>query len=587
MKNLRSAATSILSAIPIPIRIPRPSRVASVLLAMGLAGCHPADRSGAAESKSPAPAAESAPLYPESDYSEHEAGHSGGVLRVSVETDTGSLDLHTISDTNAQWLGRILYDNLVYLDARGEVVPWLATSWTISPDGLTYTFHLREGVTFSDGTPFDAEAVRVNLEHMRDPATKSPLAGKYIEPYLDGRVVDSHTFEAHLRYAYTPFLNVLAQSWLSLESPRAIRENPRQLGEHPVGSGPFTVERYVKQQGITFVRRPDYAWAPPYLHHAGAAYLERIEVEFVPEPSVRHGALVSGQHDFTIDAPPQAAASLRADPNFFVNSRVRQGNPLRGICFNTSRPPFDDVRLRRALALAVDREGIARMVGFGEYRTKSDYLASNTRYYTAAYAGALRRNVAEAERLLDAAGWTGRDADGIRLRDGHRLSADVIQWLWGPAGNPVLIAIKEDARRIGVELRLRPLPTSQVLPELFSGSYQAIGDGVWHTNTPDGLTIIYHSGSIPTEKFMGWNTSRLQDALLDDLLDRARRTTDPVLLADLYGRAQGRLVELVPTIPLFENHTLIAYHRRVHGLVYDTSHNTPVFTTVWLEDAPR
>jgi peptide/nickel transport system substrate-binding protein len=173
--------------------------------------------------------------YPARDYSEQSEGTPGGTLKVSVASDTGSLDLHSISHTNAEWLARILYDNLVYLDEEGKISPWLAKSRTISSDGKSYTFHLRDDVTLSDGTKFNAEAVLVNLEHMRDPATKSPLAAAYIDPYVDGKILDEYTVQLNLREPFTPFLNVLAQSWLSIEAPKAIREKPKELGETPVG----------------------------------------------------------------------------------------------------------------------------------------------------------------------------------------------------------------------------------------------------------------------------------------------------------------------------------------------------------------
>jgi ABC-type dipeptide/oligopeptide/nickel transport system ATPase subunit len=307
--------------------------------------------------------------YPARDYSEQSEGTPGGTLKVSVAADTGNLDLHSISHTNSEWFGRILYDNLVYLDERGEISPWPAKSWTISPDGKTYTFQLRDDVTFSDGAKFNAEAVLVNLEHMRDPATKSPLAAAYIDPYVDGKVVDKYTVQLNLREAYTPFLNVLAQSWLAMESTKAIREKPKELGGAPVGSGPFVVESYSRQQGIKFVRRKDYNWSPAIIKHSGRAYLNRIEIQFVPEATVRYASLASGQFDFTIDAPPQSIAAMRADHTLVVDRRIRQGNPFRGIIFNTSKAPFDEVTVRQAVAAALDREGIAQLAGFGQGST--------------------------------------------------------------------------------------------------------------------------------------------------------------------------------------------------------------------------
>lgn len=552
-------------------------RLFALAVLMILAGCGDAPDEQTSDA-----APEQAFIYPASDYFEPAPGKPGGTLKVSVALDTGSLDLHAISHTNAQWLGRLIHDNLVYLDDQGRITPWLATAWEVSEDGKTYTFHLRDDVTFSDGAKFNAEAVRINLEHMRDPATRSPLAAAYIAPYIDGEVVDEYTFRANLREPYAPFLNVLAQSWLSMQSPKAIVENPKALAEAPVGSGPFVVERYTRQQGIRLVRRDDYDWAPDFLRHQGPAYLERIELDFVPEALIRYSSLAAGQYDFTTDAPTQNAAAIRADDRLRFDSRIRQGNPNRGITFNTEKFPFDDVRVRKAFALAVDREGIVRISGFGEFKAKSDYLAANTRYYDPSFRAALTFDPEAANRLLDEAGWRERDAQGYRVRDGVRLSAEVLA-AEGLYPLTDLVAIQADVKKIGFELRIDQLPALHILDRRAANDYQATGAGVWHTNTPDGLYILYHSNEIISSQRIGQNIARLRDARLDALLAEGRRSRDEARSRQLYGEAQQRLTELVPAVPLYENYSLTAHGPRVRGVVYDTSHNTPVFTSVWLE----
>ncbi len=514
---------------------------------------------------------------------------SGGVLRASIATDPANLDPHAVSSAHIQWFGRLVFDNLVYLDASGAPSPWLAKSWDISPDGLVYTFHLRDDVTFSDGARFDAEAVLVNLEHMRAPATKSPLAGRYIAPYERGEVVDAFTFRAYLREPYAPFLDVLAQSWLAILSPKAIRENPAGLAAAPVGSGPFVLESYTRQQGLRFTRRADYRWAPAQLRHEGPAYLDRIEIDIIPEALVRSGALSSGQQDLVFDFPPQSAAALRADPSFTVSSRVRKGIPNRILTFNVERAPFDDIRVRRALALSADREGIARVAGFGEFQIKTDYLAAPTRHYDPTFKNVLAYDRAAAERLLEAAGWTGRAADGIRthVADGRRLAADFLTTeTWTPPA--AIVALQSDLRAVGFDLKIVQLPAAQLTERRLSGDFQSIAGGVWHTNTPDALAILHHSDEIPDPpRRFGQNSGRLRDGTLDDLLARARRSLDDSERGRLYSSAQARLVELVPAIPVYENHTLVAYNRRLRGLVYDSSHDTPVLTDAWLEAPSR
>lgn len=524
--------------------------------------------------------------YPASDYREQPgdkaAAKPGGVLHLATATDTGSLDIHALSHTNVQWLGRMLFDNLVYLDDHGRVTPWLARSWEISPDGMTYTFHLRPGVTFSDGAPFDAAAVQANLEHMRDPRTKSPLAAAYIAPYVDGRIVDPLTFEAHLSQPYGPFLNVLAQSWLGLISPRQIHDHPAAIATEPIGSGPFVVERYVRQQSIKLVRRGDYDWSPDYLDHKGPAYLARVQIDIVPEALGRYTGLASGQYALLADAPPQNAAAIRADPRLIFDSRIRTGIPYRAITFNLDKPPFDDVRVRRALAIAVDRRGITRSVFFDENLATTDFLARTTRFYDPAFSNMLRFDRAAANRLLDQAGWKARDAQGYRTRGGVRLGAEMLSQDSSTLA-AINVAVQDDLKKVGFDLKIVQLPIPQLTERRNAGNYQALASGVWHTNTPDALYILHHSGEITSARRIGQNTAHVRDAVLDGLLARARRSTDDVELKALYSAAQKRLNEIVPGIPLDENHTNIAYDRALHGLLFDSSHNTPVITAAWLE----
>lgn len=559
------------------------------LSALVLPGCSrepaPGSPAATAQAASGPPRGEDG-RYPASDYHAAAGGQSGGTLRLSAAQDTGTLDLHAISHTNAEWLGRIIFDNLVYLDEQGGISPWLATSWTISEDGLVYTFKLREGVTFSDGATFDAEAVLVNLEHMRDPATKARLTAAYIAPYLGGRVIDAHTVELRLREPYSPFLNVLAQSWLAMYSPKAIQADPKKLGEFPVGSGPFVVERYTRQQGIVFKRRADYDWAPPLIRHKGPALLDRIELEFIPEDLVRYNALAAGQHDFTIDAPPQNAAAIRADAHLAIDSRIRSGVPWRALTFNVEKPPFSDVRVRRALAHAIDREGIVQILGFGEFKPKGDFLAANTRAYAPGHAEVLFYDPALANRLLDEAGWATRDAAGFRTKDGKRLAAEILVTdTFGPSA--LYPAVQSDFKKVGFELRITQLPTAQLLDRRNANQYEALVAGVWHTNTPDALYILHHSGEITSDKRVGQNTARLRDGQLDDLLARARRSNDTEEQQQLYDQAQGLLTQLVPSVPLHDNYSLTARSRAVEGVIYDTSHNTAIFTAAWLRKEAR
>jgi peptide/nickel transport system substrate-binding protein len=520
------------------------------------------------------------PIYAPSDYREQRPGKSGGTLRISVATDTGTLDPHALSATNVQWIGRILFDNLVYLDESGNITPWLAKSWSISPDGKIYTFNLRDDVTFSDGSKFNAEAVLLNLQHMRDPKTKSPLAGTYIQPYASGRIVDDYTFEATLHKPYSPFLNVLAQSWLAMESPKVIREHAATLLYKPIGSGPFVLENYAPQQGMSFVRRPDYNWSPPLIGHQGPAYLDRLEFEFVPDASVRYFSLASNEYHFTIDVPSQAAAAVAAQPDLVMSNRIRMGAPFRPLAFNVTKPPFDDIRIRRGVARSLNRDGLTEIAGFGLFRPISNFLSETTQYFDDSAAVQISYDPGAGAALFDEAGWTGRDEDGYRTKNGKRLAAR-IALTSGLLGLPVLVQIQSDLRAAGFDLSFDVMPTGTAQLLRNNGDYQAMSGGVWHTNTPDALYINYHGSQIPNATHAGQNVSQLNDPQLNALLEQARQSHDPAVQKPLYAAAQARLIELVPAVPAYENQTVIAYHKIVQGVIYDTSHETPHFETIW------
>jgi len=520
--------------------------------------------------------------YAPGDFVEQQPGRRGGTLRVSAAGDAGSFDIHALSHGNIAWMGRVLFDCLVYQTEDGTLTPWLAKSWDISADGLTYTFHLRDDVTFSDGERFNAEAVRVNLEHMRDPKTKSPLAAAYIAPYLKGRVVDEFTFEATLREPYAPFLDVLSQGWLGMISPRQILEAPATIASKPIGSGPFVLTRWVRVQGATFERRRGYDWAPPATHHQGEAYLDRIELSYVPEAMIRYTSLEAGDSDMALDAPAQNAEAIRANPGLVLRSRIRKGIPFRSITFNVERAPFDDVRVRQAVAKAIDRQGLAWISGFGEYLANDGFLAVNTPGYDPTAQAALAFDPAAANRLLDAAGWTGRDDQGFRTRNGQRLAATLLTYDNPAFPANVAVATQADLRKVGFDLDIQLLPITRVSELRYAGDFDALGGGYWHTNTADGLYILYHSQSIPSARMLGQNVGHFRDAQVDQLLGEARGSTDPARRQQLYREAQQRLAQTMPSVPSVEAQMLLAYRKAVGGVLFDGSHNVPLFTGVWL-----
>jgi peptide/nickel transport system substrate-binding protein len=503
----------------------------------------------------------------------------GGTLKISMAADPLCLDPHSISSDTEQILGHLQFDNLTFLNADGSPGPWLATSWTISPDGRTYVFTLKKGVTFADGTPFNAQAVVANFAHMLDPNTRSPLAGPYIAPYASSTVIDDYTLQVNLKSAYSPFLNVLAQGWLGMESPKAIQEStPAQLCAHPVGSGPFTLTSYTPNVGASYARRADYDWGPPALGQTGAADLDGVDLSWIGQDPVRYNSLISGQYQLTGYLPPQNAAAVQANSQFVFEDVNRIGWPFT-FDFNTSRAPLDDIKVRKAIVEGVDVNAIVQTSQFGQRGVARSYLDSVTEFYDPsvqlpAY------NVQDANALLDGAGWASRNAAGFRTKNGQELDLKL------PVSNattvsPVYDLLQAQLKTLGVNLQVEVQPQTQVTTRRYAGDYDLLS-GVWHTNTPDVLSIKYASSQIPNSAHLGQNLARLSDPTLDGVLQRSRETTDRTELASLYSQAQKQLVSDVPGLPVYQNTVLWAFDKKLHNVIVNTSHGTPLLTYAWL-----
>jgi peptide/nickel transport system substrate-binding protein len=504
---------------------------------------------------------------------------NGGTLKISMAADPLCLDPHALSSDTEQILGHLQFDNLTYLKKDGTPGPWLATSWKISPDGKTYTFTLKQGVTFADGTPFNAQAVVTNFEHMLNPATRSPLAGPYISPYRSSKVLGDYTLQVSLSTAYSPFLYVLAQGWLGMESPKAIRsDTPDQLCSAPVGSGPFVLTSYSKNVGATYTRRAGYDWGPPETGQSGAAHLAGVDISWIGQDPVRYDSLVSGQYQLSGYVPPQDATPLKANSQFVYEDIDRIGWPFT-FDFNTQRAPLNDPGIRKAIVEGVNTKAIVQTSQFGQRAVATSYLDSVTEYYDPT-AKVPAYDPTDAGTLLDKAGWSTRDQDGYRTKDGKEFDLTL------PVSNattvsPVYDLLQAQLKTLGINLRVELEPQTQVTTQRYAGDYDLLS-GVWHTNTPDVLFIKYAASQIPDSEHLGQNLARLSDPALDAVLAQARQTVDPTALKSLYAKAQQRLVTDLPGLPIYQNSVLWAFNKSLHNVIVNTSHGTPLLTYAWL-----
>lgn len=511
------------------------------------------------------------------------SSNRGGILRGCASYEPGSLDIHRIQSGNMLWQARWLFDGLVCLDAAGQPAPWLARAWSISDDGCTYVFHLRHGVSFSDGSQFDAAAVKANFDRIRALGIQSQISNAYLGPYREAIVRTPLTIEVRLDAPFPGFLFFLAQVWMGFISARQIHDAPDSIDHGAIGTGPFVLGEYQPRKQARFVRRADYRWGPSSLGHSGPAFLDAIVLDAVSSDADRTEGLVSGAYHIDFEASARTARSLAAHPAIVLSNRIRPGGPMRGLSFNTARFPFNDVIVRRAAALAIDRVAIARTLGDGFYSAKSDYLGSNTQGYVGDERATLDFDRAKAARLLDEAGWSQRDSDGVRIRGGVRLRADLPTTgteRVSPAG---VEAMCHDLRDLGLDLQARKLSYTELERAVRDRNYDAVAGGWWSAATPDVLYLLYHSSQIARQNSFGQDTARICDRELDDALQHAWAAPTQRTSRILYEKVQRRLVQLVPNVSLHESHYLFAHHRDLRGIAYDRTHQTPVLTAAWLQ----
>lgn len=538
-----------------------PTLFTATLLSLALAGC---------ERQAPRQVDQGKPIH-------------GGTLVYATDREPTCLDPHVAGDMPQVFVAQQYLDSLVSMDEQGRIGPWLATRWEVSADGLSYTFHLRDDVRFTDGTPFDAEAVKANLDHMANPKTQSSTAGGYIRQYRGTDIVDAHTAVVHLSSPYAAFLEVLAQGFLGIQSPTALKR-PRDVNcESPVGSGPFKVVRWERQSQVELVRNPDYHWAPPTAKHQGPAYLDRILWKFIQEPSVRFASLQAGEVDVIETLPPESHEAARRNPDLKVIVAQRPGNPTNGT-LNLRRPPFDDRRVREAFVRSADIEGALKSVYFGEFPRAGGPLSVATPFYSPDFEHLQDHDPARAARLLDEAGWTGRDAEGYRTRDGKRLRVvTLVGNRTSPSEQTLWEQVQATARAVGIEVVLEQMSDAQVTARQAAWDYD-IRLGYWNTNTPDVLRIIFGSAFIQPAGVGGYhqNSAGYSDARFDALMDQALATQDPAIRRELYRQAQARIASEYLELTTYPQSTRLGIYKTAHGVRLEPSLAVTYLYDAWV-----
>ncbi|QHF25608.1 ABC transporter substrate-binding protein [Rathayibacter sp. VKM Ac-2804] len=513
-----------------------------------------------------------------------------GVLTYATgDAEPTCLDPHVGGNYPQALLATQVLESLVSRTDDGTITPWLAESWTVSDDALSYDFTLREGLTFTDGTPLDAEAVAANIAHLQDPATKSSTGYLAVAKVESVTAVSPTVARFTLSAPDSALLESLSQPWTAIESPTGISRGEEANCEAPVGTGPFTVTEWVKQDHVTLTRNDAYdaATGPTGEGHDGPAYLSSITWRFIPDSATRYAALQAGEVDVIDNAQPDTLAAA-TDASDLVEIDAPRPGSVNRLELNSGQAPFDDESVREAFVRAVGVNDAIDSLFFGTAERSYSPLSSSeaTAYSDPSLfedAGS-DDEIAAAEDLLEAAGWVDSDGDGIREKDGAplvlRLPVSTNQSI--PAEQSLFEQIQASAKVAGFDVQISLLDLSSWYTALAANEYELVSAPYTKVG-PDVLRTLYASSGItPAPSGYFANHAQVNDPALDALLEQASATVDETERADLYSQAQRIVLEGYWILPLYDQQNHYLHRSAVQGVAALATVSTPWFADAWL-----
>jgi peptide/nickel transport system substrate-binding protein len=455
---------------------------------------------------------------PETTPADAGTGTRGGIMNVALNSDLTTMDPHLSTAAVDRQIYQLVYDKLVDIDENLNIVPELATEWSISDDGMEYTFTLVEGVTFHDGEPFNAEAVKVNFDRMLNPDTASPRRSE-IAQVTEVVADDESTVRLVLSQPFSPLLATLSDRAGMIISPKAIEELGEDLARNPVGTGAFTFVEWMTADHLT-VQRYDNWW------QEGLPHLDQVVYKPIVDANVKLTALRTGDVDMIDTISARDVESVRNDPNLEMSEIASLG--FTYIVFNTQTPPFDNMALRQAVAWTIDREAINQTIFFGTGAPAQTPIPTSSWAYDESVQ-VYQQDYDMARQKLEEGGMP----DGFEFTMLVTNSPDAIQ---------LAEAYQAQISEAGITANLELLEFGTLLDQLNNSNFQAVSLGWSGRPDPDGNIYGYfHSEG-------GLNRGGYANEEVDRLLEQTRAESEPDVRRDLYTQAMTIVAEEVAMI---------------------------------------
>lgn len=475
-------------------------------------------------------------------------------------------------------------DKLTYQNPKTlEIQPWIAESWEVNPTATEYTFKLKKGVTFSDGTPLDATAVAKNYDTygLGNKELKLPVS-EVINNYERSEVVDPLTVKFYFKKPSPGFLQGTSVIGSGLVSVATLARPFEELGDATkiIGSGPFVVSSETLGKEIVFTARKDYAWGPAKHAHQGRARLDEIKLIVTPEDSVRIGALLSGQAGFIRQV--QAYDEKRVlDQKFAIYAPSTRG-VNNSVVFRPDNALVADLKVRQALLHATNTQEIVQTLFSANYPQATSVIASTALGYVNLSAK-LGYEEAKAKQLLDEAGWK-LNANGLREKDGKELVLAAYESLPQPQNRETLQLVAQQWAKVGVKLNVLAGDSGSRTVDSLDPEKTPVAPGMVGRADPDVIKSNYYPTNRNVLLQKGGVSSKVksfEDTKLNGLLEAIAAETDPAKRLAFTADVQNYLIDQAYVIPIFEEPQAFAGAPSVKGVEFEAV-GRPSFYGTWI-----
>ncbi len=455
----------------------------------------------------------------------------GGSLSIALEVDVAGIDPLAIASFNDKQAGITVFDTLLDIDAKGKLQPHLAEKFEAAPDATWFKLSLRKGVKFHDDTPCDAQAVIEHFKRLMDPKSRyrwaSDLAGiAAIE--ANG----SHDLTFRMKAPSAQFLAVLADTSGMIVSPTAVKKHGEQFMANPVGTGPFVFKEWRRGSQVVFTRNSSY-WKGP-------VHLDEVVLRPMPDEQTRIASLKAGNLDIAMNSPAKEVVEARSNKKLVIHDPGSLGTTF--LMINLDQPDVSDPRVRQAMAHALDRDALSKVLSKGIAKVANTPFGSGLAAHEQVD-GYPKYDPARAKKLLAEYGKPVKLKFASDSRPLSQLSAQLVQQMW---------------KKVGIETEITPYEGVQLVRTAGLRQYQVMGYRWQGGIDPDRCVYMFFHSKGSSNR-TGYN-----NAEMDRLLDAGRATMDPAERVKIYRQVSNLLARDLPYLftSYFNNYSLMGANIR-------------------------